>query len=183
MKKALIIISVLFVISCKTQQETSDYVNTDYSSRAYKKSRKAFKGKLSKEEYSTLIEKIKIALDTTIPKGKIILINYRQYGKNCIAKGYSDKSALNVMDNGFRISTRISLTYNIEDFFVYSEDTFHKNLYLKDKNYIQDTGFFKKTIFTLDENCAAFFIIKPNGDFLKFYGEDYFTEVKNFIKK
>ncbi len=49
--------------------------------------------------------------------------------------------------------------------------------------FILDSGFFYENVFTEHQNCEAFLIIKPNGDFHKFYGEDYYTEVENFLEK
>ena len=49
--------------------------------------------------------------------------------------------------------------------------------------FIIDSGFFYENVFTEHQNCAGFLIIKPNGDFYKQYGEDYYSEVKAFFEK
>jgi hypothetical protein len=48
-------------------------------------------------------------------------------------------------------------------------------------NFIMDSGFFSNNIFTEREMCSAFIIIKPNGKFFKYYGEDYNTKIKDFL--
>ena len=32
------------------------------------------------------------------------------------------------------------------------------------------------------ENCRGFFIIKPNENFMKYYGGDYYSEVKKILE-
>lgn len=77
----------------------------------------------------------------------------------------------------------MSKEHNASDFFVYSESVLNKERIENRKNFILDSGFFAKNIFTLQENCRAFFILKPNGEFMKYYGSDYYSEVEKFLKE
>lgn len=157
-------------------------MNTSFDSN-YNKSRKTFEGDLNEPEYELLKTKIEKELNVKIPQGKSILIHYRQYGSNCFLNGRDRNFQSSVTNNVINSSTKIRTTYNVEDFFIYSSDALDKEYYEGVKEFELDSGFFKKLIFTLEENCAAFFVLKPNGEFLKYYGEDYTTEIKNFLKK
>jgi len=50
------------------------------------------------------------------------------------------------------------------------------------KNYILDSGYFYKAIFTLHKICSAFLVLKPNGEILKHYDADYFSQMGDFLK-
>ncbi|WP_452602010.1 hypothetical protein [Pontimicrobium sp. MEBiC06410] len=183
LKKTALFILTFAIISCgakKTSTKTKLKVNTHFNER-YKNSVKTFTGVLNNTDYNALKTALKTALEkelgTTLPNDKAILINYNQEAPNCIGYTYWN------IGNRVRISSRISNANNAMDFFVYNANAFHKELYEKYKKYRLDTGFFYNTIFTLHENCKAFFIVKPNGDFLKYYGEDYFSIVEDFLKK
>lgn len=180
MKQTLnyLIFIIVILISCKAQKEVK--VNTKVN-KIYSKSVKSFRGTLTREEYLNFISRLELELKTIIPKDKSVLINYSQRGDNCFIMGYNDATFSNVRDNTIRISNTMSKEYHAVDFFVYSVDTFLKEVYEGKKDYQLDSGFFYNEVFTLHENCGAFFILKPNGEFLKHYGEDYFTRVKNFL--
>ncbi|MDQ7918583.1 hypothetical protein RBU60_13470 [Mesonia sp. MT50] len=181
LKACCLCISFLF-ISCGSQKNgETKRVNTFFDSN-YKKSRKSFKGDLSGQEYDVLKTKIEKELGVKIPLGKSILVHYRQFGANCFLKGKGRKFKSNVSNNGINFSTKISAAYNTEDFFIYSDNAINKDHYENLPEFQLDPGFFKELIFTLEENCAAFFVVKPNGKFLKYYGEDYNTEIENFLK-
>lgn len=147
------------------------------------KSRKMFSGKLNNSQYKILKINLEKELNTKIPEGKSILINYRQKARNCISLSLNNNAFLKFTNRGIEISSRISAENNTLDYFVFEENAFYKNLYKEKQNFKLDSGFFYNNIFTLHETCDAFFIIKPNGDFLKYYGGDYFSIVKTFLAK
>lgn len=182
LKAGCLLIGFLF-ISCGSQENIkTNKVNTSFDSN-YKESRKTFEGDLNGQEYELLKTKIEKELNVKIPQGKSILIHYRQYGSNCFLKGKGRKLKSKVMKNVFNNSAKIRTTYNVKDFFIYSNDALNKEYYEGVKEFQLDSGFFKELLFTLEENCSAFFVLKPNGEFLKYYGEDYTTEIINFLKK
>jgi len=55
-------------------------------------------------------------------------------------------------------------------------------MFRANKRFMPNPGFFHDSIFTLHESCQAFFILKPSGRFLKYYGEDYFSVVEAFLE-
>ncbi|WP_394907490.1 hypothetical protein [uncultured Mesonia sp.] len=183
LKKVTYLVFIILLISCGTNKGiTNTKVNT-YPNSKYKKSRTAYAGTLNKNEYDELIKRLEIELKTTIPNDKSILINYNQKAPNCTNVRYSEKDNKQVTNNRIRISSRMSSNYNAVDFFVYAKDSFNKKIYEQMTEFIMDSGFFYENVFTEHQNCAGFLIIKPNGEFYKQYGEDYYSEVKAFFEK
>ena len=180
--KFYLLIFFLIFYSCSTQKNELGKINTKIN-KEYIASRKTFVGKLNLDEYKQIREMIINELKIEIPSNKSILINFYQFGSNCFEYGFSKKDAMTVIDNSIRISSRMSKEHNASDFFVYSENVLHKEIIENRKNFILDSGFFAKNVFTLQENCRAFFILKPNGEFMKYYGSDYYSEVEKFLKE
>ena len=174
---------MILLISCGTNKDiNSTKVNT-YPNSKYKKSRTAYSGTLNKTEYDELIKKLETELKTTFPADKSILINFNQKAPNCINVRFSEKDNQQMTNNRIRISSRMSSNYNAIDFFVYAKDSYNKEIYEQMTEFIVDSEFFYDNVFTEHKNCAGFLIIKPNGDFYKQYGEDYYSEVKAFLEK
>lgn len=172
------------VVSCGTNKVTIDNTEVNiYPNDEYKKSTKAYSGTLNKSEYDELIKKLETELKTTFPADKSILINYSQKAPNCINVGFSEKDKKQVVNNSIRISSRMSSKYNAIDFFVYTKDSYNKEIYKHINEFKIDSGFFYENVFTEHQNCEALLIIKPNGEFYKHYGEDYYSEVQAFFEK
>lgn len=180
--KFYLFVAYVIFFSCSAQTKTSSKINTKVNSE-YMASRKTFVGKLSPDEYKDIRGMIEKELKIENADNKTILINYYQYGNHCSELGLSKKNAAGVIDNCIEISANMSKKYNMIDFFVYSENVSNKEIIENKKNFILDSGFLSNNIFTLQENCRAFFILKPNGDFMKYYGSDYYSEVEKFLKK
>jgi hypothetical protein len=188
--KLLLIISLLF-LTCKSsvletfpnptniQFRVPDSINTRMNGK-FVKSRKSFVGKVEEENLDKLYNSFENYLKTKVYRDKSVLINYNQRGNNCTSMTY--ENLIFVTDNIKRISNRMSKNHSIQDFFMFSKTAYNRDVYENIGYYIEDSGFFKKEIFTLEEVCNAFFLIKPNGEFLKFYGSDYFSEVKKFME-
>lgn len=174
---------IVLIASCTSKKinSTAASVNTKLNND-YIASTKSFQGKLNPEQYIEIKTALEIELKTEIKQGKSILINYVQNAPNCIFAGYSKKSMSKVTDNELKISNEISAKNNAIDFFVFTKDSYNNALLSTRANFILDSGFFYTKVFTLHENCEAFFILKPNGEFMKYYGEDYYTQVENFMK-
>lgn len=182
MKKFIFIFFAVVFISCGSNElmKANPDVNVKSGSE-YRKTVKSFTGRMTKDEYFAIKKQIEENLNTSIPKNKSILINYFQKGKNCISLKRDDENMHNLIKITVNISNSISKKYNVEDFLVYSNDSFFKDKLSENKNFKLDTGFFSKNIFNLKENCQAFIIIKPNGKFMKHYGEDNFSEISNYF--
>ncbi|WP_411766782.1 hypothetical protein [Winogradskyella sp. A3E31] len=146
----------------------------------FKKTRKSFVGKLNTEELDKLYNNLDYHLNTTLSRDLAVLINYKQRGSNCF--DFEEKALNSYAKRGHKISKQMSKSYKIQDFFVFSEDAFYRGFYDKIDFYKKDSGFFKRNIFTLEEVCSAFLLVKSNGEFLKFYGTDYYSEVENFME-
>ena len=175
--------SVLFIFSnCIAQKRKVGKINTKINEE-YAKSSKEFYGKLDSVQNKEIRGIMAIELNTDITENKAILINYYQYGNNCFEYGFNKKEANNVLENGLKISARMSKENNTVDFFVYSEDALNKKSFINNKLFKLDNGFFSQNIFTLKENCSAFFILKPDGNFMKYYGFDYYSIVEEFLKR
>lgn len=187
-KNYTLILLVITLISCSatkiTDSKSTTYlgVNTILNTESIN-SRKAFSGKLNSSLYNELKSTIEKELNTKIPEGKSIIINFHQEAANCIPLSLSNLDYSKYTSRSIQNSLRISEKYNTVSYFVFTENAFHKDLYLETKNFKLDSGFFYNSVFKLHENCEAFLIIKPNGDFLKYYGSDYYNEVVGFLKK
>lgn len=181
--KFYLLIIMPFLFSCSVQNKTikNKNINTNINDQ-YRASVKAFHGKLNEIEYKEVRELILSELKTKVPENKAILINFYQNGNNCHEYGLSESDSKMVIKNSNRISNRVSNENNAKDFFVFTADCLHKDKIENVEGFILDSGFFTTNFFTLKENCRAFFILKPNGEFLKYYGSDYFSQVQYFLQ-
>lgn len=182
-KKGAYFISIILLVSCGTNKIITENkgVNTKLNSK-YKKSRKAYYGTLNKTEYKELINKLETEFKTTIPNDKSILVNFTQKAPNCISVQFSKKRNEQLTSNSIRISSRISSNNNVTDFFVYTKNSYHRDIYEKLTEFVLDSGFFHENIFSDNENCKGFLIVKPTGEFYKYYGEDYYSKVQEFLE-
>lgn len=182
-KNLFYLLLALLIFSCGSQKNTTPEspFNTELNEE-YWESVKVFRGTLSSEEYPEIRKMIELELGETIPKDKAILINFEQHGRNCRQLALPVESMQRVIQRVTELSDRISSENNTVDYFIYTENVPRKKLYQQNENFRPDTGFFSKNIFTLHENCSGFFILKTNGEFMKYYGNDYFTHVKNFLQ-
>ncbi|WP_410221821.1 hypothetical protein [Pedobacter sp.] len=186
MKQTYLLTILILLVFCATKTSAQDTeaseINKVVNSK-YIASRKVFTGKLNDIENKDIREKIAKELNRSIADDKTILINYFQRGPNCITYEYNNEAYSSVLNNTVNISNRMTSGKNAVDFFVYAKDAFHLNVLKKRNDFILDSGFFQSNIFTIQENCAAFLILKPDGRFIKCYDEDYFTEVDNFLNQ
>lgn len=179
----LLLLSLLFIFSnCSAQSKKDGKINTKINGE-YAKSRKDFYGKLNSNEYTEIRKLIETELKVEIPENKTILINYFQNGANCSEYKLNSKSGNGVIDNYVQLSSEISSRNNAFDFFVYSDNALNKDRFENREIFILDKGFFSQSFFTLKENCRAFFVLKPNGDFMKHYGGDYYSIIEKFLQK
>lgn len=184
MKRLLQLSFLLFSIFYFSQTFfNGEIVNTDPQNRKFRKSRQFFYGQLTNQEYldkKSLIEK---ELETIIPQGKSIFITYEQAAKNCSLISYG--SLKNYHNLHVKIAKHISSQNNAEPFFIFKDDSFPnvKKFTEINVNFKLDSGFFSENIFTLQENCEAFFILKPNGNYLICYGTDSFSYASDFLKR
>lgn len=157
------LLTVFFCCNPGRTSQSGYKINTRLNSE-YRNSKKSMIGHLDKDEYSAMKQRLESELNTEIPEGKSILINFNQKAPNCLKERFGNIE-MNI-HSGVEMSHRISSENNTLDFFVFTDDSFKKSFYSSTPTYQLDSGFFYNTIFTLHENCEAFFILKPN-DFMK----------------
>lgn len=176
-----------FFIVCWSYSQSHAVVDTKVNSkynRKYVKSIKNFEGKLPENEYVNLRLAIQTELKTSIPDNFNILIHYEQRASNCIGKRvYKQDYLSRSIKNRITENNRLRQSLGTIQFFVYKSDSFFSETFKNHPEYILDSGYFEKNIFTLSENCSAFFILKTSGEFIIRYGEDHMSEVYNFFKK
>jgi hypothetical protein len=180
LKKVLFFL--LLFCSCKTNTLfiSSETINTEFNDE-YKNSTKTYVGDLTAEQYKSIRNVIEKELPTKISHKQPILINYRRKGKNCGFMKNNGEHYLEVLNNSINISSRISRENKVANFFVFNKDAFFLDKIKMKKNFILDSGFFSDNIFTIDENCSGFFVLKTDGTFMKYYGEDYYSRVIEFL--
>jgi len=123
-KNYLTLIVILF-ISCG--------VNKNSKQTNYKNSVKTISGKFTNTEYHALKTNIEKKLKTIIPKGKSILINYSQEASNCSYANLDNYTKSTITYNTIQNSKRMSSNYNTIAFFVYTENSFNKDIYAQKK--------------------------------------------------
>lgn len=171
-----------FSFSAFAQQDSKTNGNTKLNQQQLK-SRKSFVGKLNTKEYKELRNHLLNTLQIDAPEETTLVVHFFQKGINCLEYGLHEETGIHIINNVITISDRMSMQYNAKDFFVYTSDALNKNRFEEHEKFILDSGFFNNEIFTLKENCRAFFILKPDGSYMKYYGSDYFSEVEMFLKK
>lgn len=173
-----LILCVYILSSCSTGGK---HINSKLN-KEYLDTVKTFKGNLNPTDLKQVREQLEKELNTRLYPKKAIVINYYQYAQNCFEMRYPKDTRKNIVNNSVNLSASISLQENAQDFFVYTKDAIDYHELSKRENFIIDSNFFHDEIFTLHENCRAFFIIKPNGDFTKHYGSDYYTHVQHSLQ-
>lgn len=158
-------------------------VNTNPLNKKYRESRKSIYGKLKLDEYKHLKSELEKELNTKIPEGKSIFISFEQAASNCslVKDGKAYLQGFHYLHTSF--AGKMSNENNTVDFYLYDANSFLKSYTEKNIKYRLDSGYFATKIFTLKENCEAFFILKPNGKFLISYGSDNLTKASELLKE
>ena len=171
----------LILISCSSGKvNTRDGVYTRIDEE-YKKTRKTALGQLNPTDYQKLIEELERVMDTTIRKGRGVLINFRQRAPYCYTYAYNESAIETMTNNSIQFSANICVKNMAVDYFIYTADCYFKSIYEKKKEYKLDPGYFANEVFTLKENCSGFLALRTDGQFMKYYGDDYFTKAAQFL--
>lgn len=181
MKTNKILFLLIFVINaffCNAQNN-----NIEFNVNNYRISKKSFYGKLKSKELRQIRDSISKELNIQFPNKKTVVIHYYQNSPNCYPFYLSDIVGEGIIDSDIYSASELSKKYNTLDFFVYSENSLIKEKLEKRTNFIKDSHFFSKNIFTLQENCVGFFILKTNGEFMIHYGGDYIIQSYDFFRK
>jgi hypothetical protein len=142
---------------------------------------KSIMGKLKVKNIKSSVKKIEQELPYKISSQDAVLIHFRQQADNCISMRENGSNYLKSLKFNIKMSSKVSRGQGLSDFFVFTKDAYLMDRVAMKNNFIMDSGFFSNNIFTEREMCSAFIIIKPNGKFLKYYGEDYNTKIKDFL--
>lgn len=159
---------------------SNENINTTFNNE-YKRHIKEYYGQIESKEYEVIRKKIEQELPYKISPQDAVLIHFRQQADNCISMRENGSNYLKSLKFNLKMSSKVSRGQGLSDFFVFTKDAYLMDRVAMKNNFIMDSGFFSNNIFTEREMCSAFIIIKPNGKFLKYYGEDYYTKIKDFL--
>ncbi|WP_296385921.1 hypothetical protein [Winogradskyella sp.] len=179
--KSILILFVIIFISCGAKNNTDNAVNNKYN-REYIKSIDGQFGKMDNQDLNLFYKALEENLNITIDTSKTILINYFQKGHNCIVKSNNVEYEKNVLRSYKNSSDKISINYNAKNILVYTKKSFFTKYADNNSGWILDNGFIKNNIFISDKNCSGFFIIRTDGKFYKYYGEDYFSIINKLLR-
>jgi len=177
MKKIISVLLIFISTSSYSQKKINTKANSEY-----KKHFKGLYGKLTPEAYKTVIDSLQLHSEIELDKSKKVYVHFQQKGDNCIMYGQKESSIEFVLSNIERISKRVTQNNQTQRLLIFNQNSFFKEHLKKRIDWKLDTGFFKRNIFTEDTICQAFFVLKPNGEFYKFYGSDHFTLVKVLLE-
>lgn len=176
------ILIFLFILQFPVNAQDKQVVNTEYNKK-YKKSISSKTGSLSTADFVKMKSSLSNELQINFEENKAIVIHYFQYGSNCILAGYNDEDVLGILNNIYGIANSKEKRFKVKNYFVYNSDSLFEPLLKNEESLILDSGFFKETIFTENKNCQGFYLLKYNGEYLIFYGSDYFDEIEAFLTK
>jgi len=180
MKKNILLLFLLLGFIAKSQNRSE--VNTEFNDK-YKKSKTSKTGTLPKDELFKIKDSLEDELQIKFVDEQTIVIHYFQYGSNCLIADFSEVDFSRVLNNIYRISNSTEKRLNLKNYFVYNSNSFFESTLSKEEAFVLDKGFLKESIFTEDENCEGFYLLKSDGRFLLYYGEDYFDDIENFLMK
>lgn len=188
-KLSITIITFVVLVSCESSNGigstnasivSNENINTTFNNE-YKRHIKEYYGQIESKEYEVIRKKIEQELPYKISSQDAVLIHFRQQADNCISMSENGSNYLKSLKFNIKMSSKVSRGQGLSDFFVFTKDAYLMDRVAMKNNFIMDSGFFSNNIFTEREMCSAFIIIKPNGKFLKYYGEDYNTKIKDFL--
>lgn len=179
-KNGIFSLVILFLISCASSERLAYREAKSKVDKKYHARQKGFYGKLSSSEYRQLLQQFEKELDVKLTPGKGVLINFYDNGANCVLSKID--YMYGTINRGIQISGDLGEMYNYEDYFVYGQDAIHKYWVQEHKKFIPDTGLFKDIVFSDNDSCEGFMAIKPNGEYLKYYGVDYYSLVRDFFE-
>lgn len=176
MKNKLNFLFILISISIYSQ---NNYI-TEKNKIEYTKK---YIGELSTSDSFILVKEIEKEFNVSIPLNKNIIIHYSNRKYNCIGYNFSENGFYDIPERIINISNNLEKKYKLISLYSYSSISRFKNVFENITKYKLASDFINEVIFTELNYCGGFFILKSNGKFMKYYGDDYFTEVENFLKE
>lgn len=141
------------------------------------------RGTLDEIEYETILKKFQKELDSSIIRDSPVLIQFKQDAPHCYSGDTITYNNKLLIKEEVRILNRISRTNKVQNYFVYDSKSPFAELFMDLDDYTLDSGYFYRNIFTQHENCSAFLLIKPDGRFVKYYGEGFYSIISDFLKE
>ncbi|MFP4846605.1 hypothetical protein [Winogradskyella sp. PE311] len=182
----LSLLTLIFFTSCGANKNSipENDLNNNINNKYNKQYRNSVDGRFGKMGSATLgqfYEALGQNLNINIDTSKTILINYLQKGDNCIVRSGDEKYEKNVLKTYKNMSDRISKIYDTKNILVLTKNSYFSKYAEDNTDWLEDNNFIKNNIFTSNKNCSGFFILRTDGKFYKYYGEDYFSIVKKLL--
>src|SRR5690606_24717915 len=137
--------------------------------------------------YPEIYKTLKEITNSTFPGNPIIIIHYNYLNDLCSpAAGYNYWDTLRIRRNkrfSDNLNRRIEQDYPnvIALHFFEPGIEIEPSQILKQFFYIDQTGFFKNTIFKIPSSCGSIAIIKPGGNVIVFNGETPIPEISDSL--
>ena len=166
-----------------SNESVKKFVVNSNANGDYRSSIHEIRGKLNESEKVLMLKNISKALDTSLTPDKTQLIHYKQSAPNCFLSDSLTSDDRIAFKHDMRVLNKISRKYNVQSFYVFEQNAPITGFLLEQNEFLLDSGYFYNDIFTEHENCGAFLMIMPDGRFIKYYGEDYYSLIIDFLEK
>ncbi|MGB5982381.1 MAG: hypothetical protein WBG46_09565 [Nonlabens sp.] len=179
---ATISIVLLIMGSCRSKK---NYRDVEYNlnievDEEYRKFAKLYSEKLTPEDLKVWRKLLEENLSKDLNFTEPLVIHFYQKAPYCVMMGY-DFASQKALDHSVEFYAKIDSTYNAKSYHVFSQNVFFRDEFSKNLTFIGDNGFFHENVFTEHNICKGFFILKPSGSFYKYYGEDYYYQIKDAL--
>ncbi|OYU85736.1 MAG: hypothetical protein CFE24_00585 [Flavobacterium sp. BFFFF2] len=144
---------------------------------------KSNKGKFNEKELSSFRDTLSKIFKRNLPEQYPILVKYCSKGDECILLRFSKYEQFSTINRSISISEELCQEFNAINLCVYTKDCEFKDLLVARNNFVLDSGFIKDNIFYNNRDCEGFILVKPTGNFYKYYGSDYYSIVKSYFNE
>lgn len=181
MKNLIILFVFISSLSSIAQKNENEIIYLDKKYITDKPISLTEKGKLSKRKAKKLRKAIGKELNIEVKDSLPIVVTFYQKDGYCLDTAFNATSYIQIFKNVQGLSEKRIAKYQSQEFFIYTNDVFHKDLFEKHNEYVLDKGFFKRKIFKSNINCHAYYILKPNGDYFLYFVSDGSSYVLDFL--
>ncbi|MCB0398456.1 MAG: hypothetical protein KDD26_02325 [Winogradskyella sp.] len=175
------------LLGCKSKEPKVlpiDSKNYNYKyGHKYAKNRLSYSGKINSERLKELRSFI-FSISSDFDINQTLLINFKNDGSYCISA--NPKYISNIpksLQNIYNMSNKFAVKYNIQHLCSFSKSSPFFEYLSENSNWVIDNGTIENIFFRSNQICSGFVIIEPDGSFLCHFGEDYFSEISNYLKK
>lgn len=167
-------------IQCQEDNLKSSEVKVNMIlNRKYKKSVELTSGIMDSLKLKEFQQGLGFYLNSHFDSSKPIIIGFIQNGLNCLSQLGDQTYLEKLLSNYDKTLQYVAKEFDSNGYMMYTSDAFVSSYPCP--NCIEDKGFMKRIVFTSDKNCMGFFVLLPNGEFYKYYGEDYFSIVDEVL--